>query len=344
MNVFKIAFPEKSGEQREIISGYSDKLTMGPSHGFIFSPFGLDSEVFSIAPSGYIPTEEMINLWCLENSKLSRSADHGSTSEREHLNLVEDAVEFCKMCEKKTGEPSKVICTRIKICQLNISISEMFRRLCESHPTATVFLFSTPFNNIGTWIGATPELLLEADTSNVKSVALAGTRLAGSFGEWDSKNIEEQRIVRGFVCNLLESSGLNVKYSETYTKTAGRVEHLCTDIEAQYPENEFTSDEQLIDLALKLSPTPALGGYPRHDADTFIRTHEREPRQCYGGFIGLSEPGRLRTYVNLRSGRLQSSCDQIALFAGGGITKDSVPADEWQETERKLTTLAENLS
>jgi isochorismate synthase len=36
--------------------------------------------------------------------------------------------------------------------------------------------------------------------------------------------------------------------------------------------------------------------------------------------------------------------DNLALFVGGGITADSVPEDEWLETEMKAETLLSILS
>ena len=42
-------------------------------------------------------------------------------------------------------------------------------------------------------------------------------------------------------------------------------------------------------------------------------------------------------FVNLRSMRVEPR--RVCIYAGGGITIDSVAADEWDETERKASTL-----
>jgi isochorismate synthase len=70
----------------------------------------------------------------------------------------------------------------------------------------------------------------------------------------------------------------------------------------------------------------------------FIKTSEKHSRGYYAGFLGpmgISEP--LRLYVNLRCMRVYD--DRLILYIGGGITRESIPQDEWEETEIKADTL-----
>lgn len=60
----------------------------------------------------------------------------------------------------------------------------------------------------------------------------------------------------------------------------GAIEHLCNRIEAQ-------GKIEPVDIALKLSPTPAVCGWPKEKAYMTIVTAERHKRSCYGAFIGL---------------------------------------------------------
>ncbi|MDE6805992.1 MAG: chorismate-binding protein, partial [Muribaculaceae bacterium] len=54
-------------------------------------------------------------------------------------------------------------------------------------------------------------------------------------------------------------------------------------------------------------------------------------------------PDTADIYVNLRSGRVLPEGEGILLYAGGGITRDSIPEAEWMETERKLSTIMTHL-
>ena len=92
-----------------------------------------------------------------------------------------------------------------------------------------------------------------------------------------------------------------------------------------------------IALAKKLHPTPAVGGLPQQKAINFIRERENFDRQFYAGFFGIETDNSARFYVNLRS--MQLFKNGLVLYAGGGITAQSNPEAEWEETERKLQTL-----
>lgn len=236
-----------------------------------------------------------------------------------------------------TADHGKTVISRLILAPLNNTPDKLFDILCENYPTATVFLFDSPAT--GLWTGATPELLLEADGEYLSTMSLAGTRPCGTAGEWDEKNIEEQQIVTRTIAETFSSRGLYPEISDIQTLAAGPVEHLCTRIRASLPQEWSLRD--LTDLLRELSPTPALGGYPRLKAIEDIRNLESHDRFLYGGFFGYVEnPRRFRLNVNLRSARLHPAHPALAaLYTGGGITRLSIPDAEWEETERKASTL-----
>ncbi|MEA3463441.1 MAG: chorismate-binding protein, partial [Bacteroidota bacterium] len=85
-------------------------------------------------------------------------------------------------------------------------------------------------------------------------------------------------------------------------------------------------------------PTPAVAGQPKEDAICFIKQLEPHDRDYYTGFLGpLQHRGATDLFVNLRCMKITPSF--ISLYVGGGITLESDPAEEWNETRLKAQSL-----
>lgn len=235
---------------------------------------------------------------------------------------------------RENGEEGKIVAARIISAPPKAYREEIFQQLSHLYPSAFVFYLSTP--ECGTWIGASPELLLRRKDDHLFTMSLAGTRPLGSSGEWDEKNIREQAMVTTFICETFRKNGLEPEYAHPTTRQAGPVEHILTEISARIPDN-FTM-ESARKLITDLSPTPALSGLPREMAMKMIRQHENFKRHLYGGCIGrVWDEKNWCFFVNLRSALLTTRATY--LIVGGGITALSEPVKEWEETELKAITL-----
>lgn len=198
--------------------------------------------------------------------------------------------------------------------------------LFASNANAFRALFYTP--DAGCWIVASPEVLADISENNFKTMSLAGTRPAGSSSSWDEKNIREQRIVTDTVEADLKDLGIKPELSRTFTLRSNLVEHLCTNINATLSEN--ISIGMLLD---KLSPTPAIAGFPRDESLTQIGKFEDFTRKLYGGYFGIAEGKNLLAHVTLRCAEILD--ETLAVYAGSGITPDSAAAEEWEEINAK---------
>ncbi len=267
-------------------------------------------------------------------SKFPYSFPERSTTKAEH----EAEVETIKKELTREGG-GKVVAARVIVEKETIDPAATFSNLCRRFPDAFVFCFSTPLT--GCWVGASPELLLEAHGDQLNTMALAGTRPAYIGGEWDIKNREEQQMVTDFIIKAFQTNLVNAHPGHTITKIAGPVEHICTQISARIDSGNFT-DTNLNTLLRTLSPTPAVCGLPRDNALRLITTCEHFNRGCYGGFCGpYHSPADFSLYVNLRSALIER--DKLCLFVGGGITSLSVADSEWEETTLKATTILDSL-
>lgn len=213
---------------------------------------------------------------------------------------------------------------------INAAVAELFERF----PMAFCHCYYTP--STGLWMGATPEILLDCAAGEVRTMALAGTRVASGDAPWDDKNVREQSFVTDFITCVFRDCGLEPEVSEPASLRYGAIEHICNRIRASVPCG--FDPAPLIDA---LSPTPAVAGLPREVALAEIDAVEDAPRSCYAGWVALREAGRLRAFVNLRCARL--SADGWCVYAGGGITADSDAAAEWSETEAKAAPLCDIL-
>ncbi len=256
-------------------------------------------------------------------------------SREEYIQLVEAMVEEMRGA-KTDNELDKVVTARTQFVACNPNVPKWFDLLSKAYPQAHVYFLNHP--EWGCWMGATPELLLAKEGSLLKTMSLAGTRLAGIKDSWGEKEKQEQAYVTDFVKSTLEDCDLSsVEVGEVFTKNAGPIEHLCTRLSA-----EAKSPQDFIRTAKALHPTPAVCGIPREAAKKVLSDHEGLDRQLYAGFFGENSKDRQQVAVNLRC--LTFVPNGVVLWAGGGLTADSVPEDEWTETENKMMTLRGVLS
>ena len=167
-----------------------------------------------------------------------------------------DEINAIKEMLRKLGG-GKTVASRVITIDDAYDVAATFSSLCRAYPSAFVFAFSTP--QTGCWLGATPELLLNASGGDYHSMALAGTRPIGSETEWDIKNVEEQKMVADFIESCLERHGLSASLGTTFTQPAGGIEHICTPVSASIPSDFDTSrlSSLLQDLSCVLYTYPS---------------------------------------------------------------------------------------
>jgi len=239
----------------------------------------------------------------------------------------------------KQKKLDKVILSRIQTINGlgKANAVDSFLKLCKAYPAAFVFFVMIPSEGI--WIGASPETLLKADESGMKTMALAGTQKLGDRKpeeiKWDRKEVEEQAYVSNYIEQILSKYELySFIRKGPETVEAANVVHLKT----SYQISASLDFQKLAALVTDLHPTPAVCGLPKLRAQQLIRKLENHDREYYAGYLGpVAANGSLSLFVNLRSMKVLE--DKMALFVGGGITADSIPEKEWEETCLKAQTL-----
>jgi isochorismate synthase len=307
--------------------------------GFVFAPYRITEKcpVILLKPAVYLEdfnsADQLdfsnIEPFCAEENK----DDHCTIcTKEEYIRTIEETVAAIR-----EGELSKVIISRqIPIKRPSRSLANIFFQLQDQTPNAFTYLVNLPA--AGTWMGATPEVLLKSDGRFFETVSLAGTQVRKYDSDdyyWNTKDIEEQAFVSRYMLDVFFNFDIH-KYRTTGPETmeSGKVAHLKTSFffAAEKIEN------CLGNFVAELHPTPAVCGLPKNLADDFIRLKEKHDRKYYTGYLG---PWKLNQqvdlFVNLRC--MEITNDEFILYAGGGITSKSIPEREWDETNQKARTL-----
>ncbi|GAB4130314.1 MAG: hypothetical protein OHK0045_16820 [Raineya sp.] len=260
-----------------------------------------------------------------------------NSSEKDYMQLVQEAIEYIK-----AGNCQKIVVSRRQkvVFETPPHLGTCFLALCKAYPQAHVSLVSIP--NVGVWMGASPEILVSLDKNQVfRTMALAATQAYQgeplSQATWTQKEIEEQALVSRYIINAFKQIRLR-EFEEDGPKTirAGNLIHLRTDFWVDLKQIHFPN--LLPTMLALLHPTSAVCGMPKNESLKFIHLNEGYNREFYSGFLGqVNFREETHLFVNLRC--MQILGREAFLYAGGGITANSHPQKEWQETVFKMQTL-----
>ncbi|WP_047546717.1 chorismate-binding protein [Psychroserpens sp. Hel_I_66] len=322
--------------------------------GFVFSPFDSKKETI-IFPSESSKISSTAFSFPLENDhnpsalKKDLLVDISEENHQRHLKLVQKGIDAIG---ENTFE--KVVLSRVETLPvLENNPIDFFLSLLQNYATALVYLWYHP--KIGLWLGATPETLLKVEGQRFKTMSLAGTRQFDGDENinWDSKNSNEQYLVTNYILQELSPFVEQCEASPVKTIRAGELLHLQSKISG------VLKSDSIKDVIFALHPTPAVCGLPKKITKNFILENEGYNREFYTGFLGelnlktsksrnknkrnvennaySSVKTTSELFVNLRC--MQISKNDILIYVGGGVVKDSKPQKEWEETVAKSFTI-----
>lgn len=322
----------------------SDSVYLPADYKFTFTDGALRAPEEPIETTSYTWLEEQLRATTTFKTARFYTVKKTETSATaSYTELVKQGVQ---QIEKGTFE--KVVPSRTKMIDLPLGfdIVQSFQNLCDAYPNALISFVSSP--ETGSWLGATPEVLVSVEDKAIfRTVALAGTQPYNTGVNlrsvaWTQKEIEEQALVERYVISCFKKIRVR-EYDEHGPKTvvAGNLMHLKSDFTVDMKAINFP---QLGSVMLQLlHPTSAVCGMPLEPALEFLQQNEGYNRQFYAGFLGpVQVNNNINIFVNLRCMQLLDS--KAILYAGAGVTIDSIPENEWNETEIKFNTLLNVIS
>jgi isochorismate synthase len=232
------------------------------------------------------------------------------------------------------GEVDKLVLTRSVRFETDapLAVWPVLEALAAANPGCAVWAVG---RHEQTFLGASPELLLELRDGGVAVDALAGTVWSGG----------------GETCPPLEGDKNRREHELVTAAVAEALAPLCEDL-AVPPAPEIMSVQDIrhlrrrirgrrrdgagaFDFLARVHPTPAVGGTPTAAAVDWLAAHGDRRGAWYTGGIGwLGADGTADFAVALRCGLVDGR--EVALYAGAGFVRGSAPQQEFAETEAKL--------
>lgn len=308
----------KGGEVHTVIR-FPEELEEGVLYLKDF--YGEKTKLYRPRQTVRVPKEQ---LSLLDHKKTSAII----SSNQDHLYRKD----FHKLMESFSADLSKVVL--ISRETYKASSPEKACRQLISSALGSDFGYPYGFWNMGEGItGSTPELLFDHKRSKLYTYALAGTSVRGKEDELlkSQKNLVEHDFVVKNIKEFLQGFSLLVTAGKTRTHHYGELIHLRTDIQAQ-----LSPGVKIGEIVSDLSPTAALGGYPKNKALDFLKEtkyHEKFSERIFGSAFGVTLGEETRFLVLIRN--VQWKDDEFFIESGGGVVPSSNLEDELLEIARK---------
>ncbi|MFC2102910.1 isochorismate synthase MenF [Bacteroidota bacterium] len=210
-----------------------------------------------------------------------------------------------------------------------------FKHLEDEFPKCYLFMLKS---GDAIFFGASPENFISIQNNKIEIDAIAGSASVESKNAetelMTSKNIKEHKYVIDFITESLSKFAQNIKIDTIpQIKKLKNVQHLHTKIYA-----ELNSRNDIVNLIEAMFPTPAVCGLPKSNAIKTIRETEDFDRGLFSGLTGWMDlEMNCQFAVAIRSAL--SFNKRLYLYAGAGIVEDSIPEEEYDETEMKFNTI-----
>ena len=223
-----------------------------------------------------------------------------------------------------------------------------FLRLRRSHPAPYA-----GFIRVGakTYVSISPERLITVRDKKVLSSPIKGTRPRGADQAADLEMLnelsqdEKERaenlmivdLIRNDLSVVCEPSSIQVE-SLLAVKSYSTVHQLVSDISGELRPNKTG-----FDALAALFPGGSMTGAPKLRAMELVAELESSTRAGYSGGMGwIAKDGSMDLGMVIRTAIFEGN--QVSIGIGGGITSDSVPANEHEEIKLKAKALVEGLS
>ncbi len=232
------------------------------------------------------------------------------------------------------------LCRRLEASLPNEAAWDLFLRLRQINPAR--YAAFVRIDDQRAVLSISPELFLNVRQGVVESSPIKGTRPRGTTPEADRtlasdllSSVKDRAelsmivdVVRNDLGRVCKTGSVTVTEHATLM-TLPTVHHSYSTV-----RGELKDDASSVDLLRAAFPPASISGAPKIEA---MRAAMREEQQLRGpamGAIGwISMQGDMELSVAIRTAFV--SDNKVRYYAGCGITSDSVPSDEFEESAHK---------
>ncbi len=241
------------------------------------------------------------------------------------------------------GEIFQVVLSRIFKKKIDTDPLSIYRALRYLNPSP--YLFFMNFKNFSI-VGSSPEILIKLENKKVTIRPIAGTRKRGKNDLEDEnlknelindpKEISEHLMLldlgRNDLSRVTRPGSVNVT-DKMYVEYFSHVMHIVSNIEGTVDHKKKQTD-----VLFSGFPAGTVTGAPKIRAIQIIEELEKNRRNIYAGSVGyISANGNMDTCIALRTAVIKDQ--YIYIQSGAGIVADSIPLNEYKETENKALAL-----
>lgn len=237
------------------------------------------------------------------------------------------------------GDIMQVVLSQRSSKPYNASTLGLYRALRSLNPSPYMFYYH--FDDFFV-VGASPEILVRLEDDLVTVRPIAGTRPRGKNAQQDAefaadlladpKELAEHVMLmdlgRNDIGRVAQTSSVKVT-ENMQIENYSHVMHIVSNV-----EGKLKPGLNAMDVLRATFPAGTVSGAPKVRAMEIIDELEISKRGVYAGAVGyLGFNGDMDLAIAIRTGVIKDG--KLHVQAGAGIVADSIPQNEWIETQSK---------
>jgi anthranilate synthase component 1 len=237
------------------------------------------------------------------------------------------------------GDVMQVVLSQRMVKSFNLPPICLYRVLRSINPSPYMFFYHFDDHYV---VGASPEILVRLENNKVTVRPIAGTRPRGEDFQHDqqleqdllndpkeiAEHIQLMDLGRNDIGRVSKSGSVEVTDNMKIERYS-HVMHIVSNV-----EGEIKGNLSAMDVLRATFPAGTVSGAPKVRAMEIINELENTKRGIYAGAVGyIGFDGTLDVAIAIRTAVIKNQ--KLYVQAGAGIVTDSVPKNEWDETNNK---------
>ena len=237
------------------------------------------------------------------------------------------------------GDIMQVVLSQRMSQPFSASPLSLYRALRSLNPSPYMFYYDMGDHHV---VGASPEILVRLEDETVTVRPIAGTRPRGKTRDEDlalaeelladpkecAEHVQLMDLGRNDIGRVSQTGSVNVT-DNMMIERYSHVMHIVSNV-----EGTLKPELDAIDVLKATFPAGTVSGAPKVRAMEIIDELEPSKRGIYAGAVGyLGFNGDMDLAIAIRTGVIKDN--MLYSQAGAGIVAESIPDNEWIETQNK---------